>query len=126
MTLLFFVPRNLKIGKEKVGNYTVDTKDKSKYLGGGSFGQVYLAKDKMTGEKAAAKKLLTHHNDEMREMIQMEFKSMESIQNHPNVLKLLHAEIEPGAIWLMTEYCDLDDLGKFYGKNSVNLEVMLG
>ena len=88
------------MGKEKIGDYTVDTSLKSNFLGGGSFGQVYLAHHDISGDKVAAKKILTYHDEERIDMIKSEIRSLQCIQNHPNVLKLLHVQTFSDAIWL--------------------------
>ena len=113
------------MGKERIGDYDVDTSNPDHCLGSGTFGQVYLATHRKTGERVAAKKIPTYSSDERREYIQREIEALESIQGHPNVLQLLQVKTNPDAIWLITELCDQEDLAKYCKKHDVSLESML-
>ena len=113
------------MGKEIIGDYDVDTSNPDHYLGGGTFGQVYLAFHRKTGKKAAAKKIPTLNSEERRSFIRKEIQMLEKIQDHPKVLKLLQVKEFADAIWIVTEFCDEEDLAKYCKKKGCDLKTML-
>ncbi|XP_054024354.1 serine/threonine-protein kinase 10 [Dryobates pubescens] len=72
-------------------------------LGDGAFGKVYKAKNKETGELAAAKVIETKSEDELEDyMVEIEILAT---CNHPHIVKLLGAFYWDGKLWIMIEFC---------------------
>eukprot|EP00929_Paragymnodinium_shiwhaense_P077175 TRINITY_DN3972_c0_g1_i1.p1 TRINITY_DN3972_c0_g1~~TRINITY_DN3972_c0_g1_i1.p1 ORF type:complete len:335 (+),score=104.39 TRINITY_DN3972_c0_g1_i1:94-1098(+) len=81
-------------------------------LGQGTYGQVYLARQKGTGKMVAAKQMVLDAQEEgvpstaLRELAFL--KELSEGYNHPNVVKLLDAYLKPSKLVLVFEYVDSD------------------
>ncbi|XP_074068518.1 serine/threonine-protein kinase 10 [Macrotis lagotis] len=72
-------------------------------LGDGAFGKVYKAKNKETGELAAAKVIETKSEEELEDYI-VEIEILATC-DHPYIVKLLGAFYHDGKLWIMIEFC---------------------
>ncbi|VDI28329.1 myosin III [Mytilus galloprovincialis] len=75
-------------------------------IGEGTYGDVYTAKHKVTGEKVAVKVLDSIH--EMIEEIEQEFIILSEHGDHPNMPKFYGLFLKPGMdnqIWIVMELC---------------------
>ncbi|XP_054424023.1 serine/threonine-protein kinase 10 [Pteronotus mesoamericanus] len=72
-------------------------------LGDGAFGKVYKAKNKETGDLAAAKVIETKSEEELEDyMVEIEILAT---CHHPYIVKLLGAYYYDGKLWIMIEFC---------------------
>ncbi|KAM7140216.1 serine/threonine-protein kinase 10 [Molossus nigricans] len=72
-------------------------------LGDGAFGKVYKAKNKETGDLAAAKVIETKTEEELEDYI-VEIEILATC-DHPYIVKLLGAYYYDGKLWIMIEFC---------------------
>lgn len=72
-------------------------------LGDGAFGKVYKAKNKETGDLAAAKVIETKSEEELEDYI-VEIEILATC-DHPYIVKLLGAYYYDGKLWIMIEFC---------------------
>lgn len=89
---------------------TINTGDEldSKYrilcwLGGGGFGDVYLAEDELLSRQVAIKALKDRAADDQTGLIH-EMKSLDQL-HHPGIVTFYHHFIKEGALFLVMEYC---------------------
>ncbi|XP_052079957.1 myosin-IIIb-like isoform X6 [Mytilus californianus] len=83
-----------------------DTWELEDLIGEGTYGDVYTAKHKVTGEKVAVKVLDSIH--EMIEEIEQEFIILSEHGDHPNMPKFYGLFLKPGMdnqIWIVMELC---------------------
>ena len=101
---------------EKIGKYEV-----IRPLGKGATAVVYLARDPDTNRKVAVK--LIHFGDEnaaMSRRLRKLFQTEDSIArrlDHPNIVKLYDAAIEPDRAYIVMEYIDGTPLDQFCAIN---------
>ena len=50
---------------------------------------------------------------------------MHTAKDHPNVLQLLHHEVVDDVLWIITEYCDGNNLADFVGSIHPDLHQKL-
>ncbi|XP_063148465.1 serine/threonine-protein kinase 10 [Candoia aspera] len=72
-------------------------------LGDGAFGKVYKAKNRETGDLAAAKVIETKNEDELEDYI-VEIEILATC-DHPYIVKLLGAFYYDSKLWIMIEFC---------------------
>nr|XP_036851019.1 serine/threonine-protein kinase 10 [Manis javanica] len=72
-------------------------------LGDGAFGKVYKAKNKESGDLAAAKVIETKSEEELEDYI-VEIEILATC-DHPYIVKLLGAYYYDGKLWIMIEFC---------------------
>ncbi|KAM5213780.1 serine/threonine-protein kinase 10 isoform 2-T2 [Hipposideros larvatus] len=72
-------------------------------LGDGAFGKVYKAKNKESGDLAAAKVIETKSEEELEDYI-IEIEILATC-DHPYIVKLLGAYYYDGKLWIMIEFC---------------------
>ncbi|XP_042528265.1 serine/threonine-protein kinase 10 [Dipodomys spectabilis] len=72
-------------------------------LGDGAFGKVYKAKNKETGDLAAAKVIETKSEEELEDYI-VEIEILATC-DHPYIVKLLGAYYYDGKLWILIEFC---------------------
>ncbi len=80
----------------------------TRYLGGGSFGEVYLAEE-LVSEMQVAVKVLTERGKEFQHNFQQEAKIMARLR-HVNLVRLIGAFSEEDRHFLVTEYCSAGNL----------------
>ena len=86
-----------------VGDY-LDSKYRIvKRLGGGGFGEVYLAVDELLGRQVAIKLLRDHNPDRQADLVH-EMRSLDQL-HHPGVVTFHHHFVKEDLLFLVMEYC---------------------
>jgi serine/threonine protein kinase len=81
---------------------------KSEKLGEGTYGVVYRAVDKSSGEVVALKQMRLDHEDEGIPVIALREVALLRNLCHPNILRLRDILTSKGSLTLVTEYLDFD------------------
>ncbi|MGQ9617541.1 MAG: UvrD-helicase domain-containing protein [Candidatus Aminicenantia bacterium] len=103
---------------QKIGKYRIKS-----YLGGGRFGDVYLAEDTIINEEFALKVFRTTPGASISNFLK-EIKTLYSLE-HPAIVRYFTTEIFEGKLILVTEYIKGITLRKFIEDNApVNLETV--
>ena len=123
---------------EHIGPYDVDTTEENQ-LGSGTFGTVFKAVQRETGEYVAAKLLAPLNNKPVwihtfEVLAKREVDILERIRElpHINILKILHiednreaAKFDDKKVWIMSELCDLGDLNSYFAVFDVKLSHII-
>merc|ERR1712100_96535 len=89
-------------------NTAMDRYEKLEKIGEGTYGVVYKAKDKESGEIVALKKVRMGNEDEgVPSTALREIALLKEIQ-HPNTVGLLDVESSESKLYLIFEFCDSD------------------
>ena len=98
-----------------IEGYDIDYRDG--FIGQGSYGSVYKASNKETGEFAAVKKIIipSHDFESRLKSVRNEISIVQELGfKHQNILRLLTTQEEEDGprlyIQMVTEYCTLRDL----------------
>ncbi|EGR30809.1 hypothetical protein IMG5_123230 [Ichthyophthirius multifiliis] len=89
-------------------------------LGEGTFGKVYKAQDKNTGEIVAVKQVKIHDEREGFPITSVrEIKLLNELQDHPNIVKFKEVVVgqNQNSIFLIFEYCQIDIANLIYRMN---------
>jgi serine/threonine protein kinase len=98
----------------------LDRYQKLEKIGEGTYGVVYKAKDKLTDDTIALKKIRLEHDDEgVPSTAIREISLLKEVQ-HPNIVDLKQVIHEDNKLYLVFEYLD-HDLKKFLDKNGAPL-----
>lgn len=92
-----------KAPEEFAPGYTVEY-----HLGGGGFGDVFLARDKIANRLVAIKRLHDSSPDKQKDLIR-EIQAVSRF-NHPNIVTYYHNFSRDGLLFLVMEYCSGDSL----------------
>ena len=93
----------------KIGKFDVE---KSKILGQGGFGCVYLGKNRHSGDVVAVKQCVI--TDDAKGAIALkEIKNFQHITPHKHIVKMLDFDYASKSFWIVMEYCDLGDLNGY-------------
>jgi serine/threonine protein kinase len=91
-----------------------DRYDKIGRVGEGTYGIVYQAKDRLTGNLVALKRCIPHHesSDGFPVTTLREIQSLRMCSKHPNIVTLETVAVSKNGVFLVFEYCehDLGDL----------------
>ncbi len=94
-----------------VDNFKVDPIDE---IGRGAYGTVFRAKDQ-NGITVAAKKIEDISAKKITDIeSDINFYRSLGLNDHPNILKMLHTAHEASSLWTFTEYCVYGDLDNFF------------
>ncbi len=95
----------------EIDQYKVDIIDE---LGRGSYGTVFTAKDQ-NGITVAAKKIEDISSTKITgiESDIVSYRRL-GLNDHPNILKMLHTAQEASSLWTFTEHCVYGDLNNFF------------
>ena len=108
-----------RVTKEIVGNYTVTTRP---FIGSGTFGRVYEAKNNITHLKVAVKEIALTSNrqkdDYLYKMAEREFMILQKLKTHKNIVQILDYFQEEDSCWIFMEFCNLGDLKVYLEINS--------
>lgn len=80
-------------------------------VGEGTYGVVFLGKDKLTNETFAIKKMrVLDHNEGFPITSLREIKILRNLSKHPNIVSLKDVVVgkKKDSIFLVFEYCDID------------------
>ena len=108
---------SLKAGEIDIGYYRVTlTED----IGSGSFGTVFQARNRKTGERLAVKKIKyeigTEISEELKNMAESEAEVMKAVR-HAHIVSLLDYAIAHRSAWLFMSFCDRGDLNYYLSNN---------
>lgn len=101
------------IGKE-FGKYEI-----IRWLGGGSFGDVYLAKDKIIDKEFAIK--ISRLYEKEVEILKKEAIILSEL-NHPNIVRFYSIDIIENKIYLVMEYVDGESLRNLISEKKLEIE----
>jgi serine/threonine protein kinase len=87
-----------------------DRYEKVGRIGEGTYGIVYKALDKESGQYVALKRCIPHHesSDGFPLTTLREIQALRLCQGHANVVKLLEVAVSKSGVFLVFEYCDND------------------
>ena len=103
--------------KEIIEKKTVDSFILTKLLGKGSFGEVFVAEDKVTGEKYAMK-IIEKTKIIGRNLIKYALteKKVLASSNHPFIVKLRYSFQSSDLLFLVMDYCPGGDLSHYLSR----------
>ena len=99
-----------------IGQFIID---RDKYVGHGTFGELYQAEHRRSKELAAAKKIYLGKETDWIARVEREVDTLMTVSSHPNIVKYLGHEKEGNYLWLFTELCPLGDLEEYCRKNVI-------
>src|ERR1017187_699749 len=92
------MPTDLNIGDLLDSKYRIQRR-----LGGGGFGDVYLAEDELLGRQVAIKLLRDRDPDHQADLVH-EMRSLDQL-HHPAVVTFFHHFVDEQLLFLVMEYC---------------------
>ncbi|EEQ38436.1 hypothetical protein CLUG_02562 [Clavispora lusitaniae ATCC 42720] len=99
---------------------------KGKFIGGGSFGQVYAAVNLDTGGVMAVKEIMFHDSQSLKLIpsISEEMTVLEML-NHPNVVQYFGVEVHRDKVYLFMEYCEGGSLSSLLAHGRIEDEMVI-
>ncbi|CAI5759265.1 unnamed protein product [Candida verbasci] len=81
---------------------------KGKYIGGGTFGQVFAAINLDTGGIMAVKEIRFHDSQSIKSIVPLIKEEMTVLEmlNHPNVVQYFGVEVHRDKVYIFMEYCE--------------------
>ncbi len=92
-------------------------------LGTGGMASVYLAEDVRLGRKVAIKRVHPEHSIDVAPRFRREMRLAASL-SHPNLVRLLDAIVDEGAVLLIMEYVEGETLAERLGRGRLELPVV--
>ena len=100
----------------KVGRFTID---RDQFIGGGSFGRVFLGEDK-TGQMVAAKEILVGDQDpEWKARVEGEAQAHRRLIPHPNLIRYIHSQRKGPYMWIFFQYYPFGDLDSYCSRKTL-------
>lgn len=99
---------------------------KGKFIGGGSFGQVFAAVNLDTGGVMAVKEIVFHDSQSLKLIpsIKEEMTVLEML-NHPNVVQYFGVEVHRDKVYLFMEYCEGGSLSGLLSHGRIEDEMVI-
>lgn len=99
---------------------------KGKFIGGGSFGQVYAAVNLDTGGVMAVKEIMFHDSQSLKLIpsINEEMTVLEML-NHPNVVQYFGVEVHRDKVYLFMEFCEGGSLSGLLAHGRIEDEMVI-
>lgn len=99
---------------------------KGKFIGGGSFGQVYAAVNLDTGGVMAVKEIVFHDSQSLKLIpsIKEEMTVLEML-NHPNVVQYFGVEVHRDKVYIFMEYCEGGSLSGLLAHGRIEDEMVI-
>lgn len=99
---------------------------KGKFIGGGSFGQVYAAVNLDTGGVMAVKEIVFHDSQSLKLIpsIKEEMTVLEML-NHPNVVQYFGVEVHRDKVYIFMEFCEGGSLSGLLAHGRIEDEMVL-
>ncbi|CAK9441225.1 uncharacterized protein LODBEIA_P50940 [Lodderomyces beijingensis] len=81
---------------------------KGKYIGGGTFGQVFYAVNLDTGGSMAVKEIRFHDSSSIKQVVPQIREEMTVLEmlNHPNVVQYYGVEVHRDKVYIFMEFCE--------------------
>lgn len=99
---------------------------KGKFIGGGSFGQVYAAVNLDTGGVMAVKEIVFHDSQSLKLIpsIKEEMTVLEML-NHPNVVQYFGVEVHRDKVYIFMEFCEGGSLSGLLAHGRIEDEMVV-
>ncbi|OBA21423.1 MAP kinase, partial [Metschnikowia bicuspidata var. bicuspidata NRRL YB-4993] len=99
---------------------------KGKFIGGGSFGQVYAAVNLDTGGVMAVKEIVFHDSQSLKLIpsIKEEMTVLEML-NHPNVVQYFGVEVHRDKVYIFMEFCEGGSLSGLLAHGRIEDEMVI-
>lgn len=99
---------------------------KGKFIGGGSFGQVYAAVNLDTGGVMAVKEIVFHDTQSLKLIpsIKEEMTVLEML-NHPNVVQYFGVEVHRDKVYIFMEFCEGGSLSGLLAHGRIEDEMVI-
>ena len=89
---------------------SVESFDFVRVLGRGKFGEVWLGRDRASGETVAIKEIRHDFDEKQLRSIRLEIQIHSSL-NHPNIVGFRGSFVEGGSYFVVLEYCERGSVG---------------
>lgn len=99
---------------------------KGKFIGGGSFGQVYASVNLDTGGVMAVKEIMFHDSQSLKLIpsISEEMTVLEML-NHPNIVQYFGVEVHRDKVYLFMEFCEGGSLSDLLAHGRIEDEMVI-
>lgn len=99
---------------------------KGKFIGGGSFGQVFAAVNLDTGGVMAVKEIVFHDSQSLKLIpsIKEEMTVLEML-NHPNIVQYFGVEVHRDKVYIFMEYCESGSLAGLLAHGRIEDEMVI-
>lgn len=100
---------------------------KGKYIGGGTFGQVFCAVNLDTGGIMAVKEIRFHDSQSIKSIVPQIKEEMTVLEmlNHPNVVQYFGVEVHRDKVYIFMEFCEGGSLASLLTHGRIEDEMVL-
>ena len=100
---------------------------KGKYIGGGTFGQVFAAVNLDTGGVMAVKEIRFHDSQSIKSLVPQIKEEMTVLEmlNHPNVVQYFGVEVHRDKVYIFMEFCEGGSLAGLLTHGSIEDEMVI-
>ena len=100
---------------------------KGKYIGGGTFGQVFAAVNLDTGGVMAVKEIRFHDSQSIKSIVPQIKEEMTVLEmlNHPNVVQYFGVEVHRDKVYIFMEFCEGGSLAGLLTHGRIEDEMVI-